>query len=67
MENSDVIDVATFLHNNKIFSHIDLVDGTFYNGLIIELSESMLIINDRVLGETPVRVSSINNIRRGRE
>ena len=59
-------DVALFLFEKKITTHIDTFDNNFYNGLIIELHETFLVLNDRMLGETPVPFSQIKNIDRFR-
>jgi len=67
MEMNEINDVAHFLFENKITCHIDTLDDDFYNGLIIELHETFLVMNDRVLGETPIAFSTIKNIERFRE
>ena len=59
-------DKAKFLFDNKITTHVDTLDNDFYNGLIIELHETFLVLNDRVLGLTPVAFSEIKNIERFR-
>lgn len=67
MNVSEVIETAKFLFSNKIITHLDTTDGGFYNGLIIELSENLIILHDRILGKTPIAVSSVKIIRRFRE
>ena len=62
-----MIDVARFLFNNKTTAHIDTKDNDFYNGLIIELHPTFIVINDRVIGLTPIAFSEILNIERFRE
>jgi hypothetical protein len=59
--------MAKFLLKNKITIHIDTLDGDFYNGLIIELHETFVVINDRVLGLTPISFSEIKSIEKFRE
>lgn len=59
-------DIALFLFKKKITAHVDIKDKQFYNGLIIELHETFLVINDRMIGETPVAFSEINNIEKFR-
>jgi len=59
-------DKSLFLFENKITTHIDTKKDTFYNGLIIEFHETFLVINDRMLGRTPIAFSEINNIERFR-
>ena len=67
MEMNEINDVAKFLFNNKITAHIDTNDLDFYNGLIFELHETFIVVNDRVLGITPIPFSEIKNIEKFRE
>lgn len=67
MEMNEINDVARFLFNNKITAHIDTKDKDFYNGLIIEFHETFLVINDRIIGETPIAFSEIETIEKFRE
>jgi hypothetical protein len=69
MEMNELNDMAKFLFEKKISCHIDTLDNEFYNGLIIEIHNTFILINDRVLGETPITFSNIKNIEkfRGRE
>lgn len=67
MEMNEINDVAIFLFKNKITTHIDTKDNAFFNGLIIELHETFILINDRVLGETPIAFSEIKTIDKFRE
>lgn len=60
-------EIMNFLFSNKITTHIDTKDKGFYNGLIIELHETFLVINDRILGQTPISFSKIDKIERFRE
>jgi len=62
-------DVAKFLFGNKITTHIDTKDKDFYNGLIVELHPTFIVINDRMLGRTPIAFSEIEVIEkfRGKE
>lgn len=60
----EVAELAKFLFENKITTHIDKKDGEYYNGLIIELHETFLVLNDRVLGLTPIAFSEIDKIER---
>ena len=62
MEKNELNEMIEFLFNNKITTHIDSYDGTFYNGLVIEKHETFLVINDRVLGLTPISLSQIKTI-----
>ncbi len=65
-EMNEHTDIAKFLFENRITAHIDTKDKDFYNGLIIELHESFVVINDRMLGKTPIAFSEINKIERFR-
>lgn len=67
MDMNEINDVVKFLFEKKDTAHIDTLDSDFYNGLIIELHSSFLVINDRVLGETPVAFSEIKSIEKFRE
>ena len=60
-------DVAEFLFKNAVTTHIDTRDKGFYNGLIIELHETFLVINDRMMGLTPIAFSEIVKLERYRE
>lgn len=64
---NEINDVAKFLFENKITTHIDTLDSDFYNGLVIELHPSFIVINDRVLGLTPIAFSEIKSIEKFRE
>lgn len=67
MRCDEIIEVAKFLFENKITAHLDTRDSNFRNGLIIELHETFLVINDRMLGETPIPFSEIGEIEKFRE
>lgn len=60
-------DIAEFLFKHKITTHIDTKDNSWYNGLIIEVHPTFIVINDRILGPTPVPFSEIEIIERFRE
>ena len=64
---NEMNDLAKFLFEKKVTTHVDTLDGDFYNGLIIELHETFILINDRMLGETPIPFSQIKIIERFRE
>lgn len=66
-EINEITDKAKFLFENKITTHIDTREDIFYNGLILELHETFIVINDRMLGSSPVSFSEIKNIERFRE
>ncbi len=52
-----------FFFKHKILVHIN-TQTKFYNGIIVEFHEDMIIIKDRVLGDTPVFFSEIKDIER---
>lgn len=64
---NEINDVANFLFENKLTCHIDTKDDDFYNGLVIELHPTFIVINDRVLGLTPISFSEIKTIEKFRE
>lgn len=57
---------AKFFFDKKVTIHVDTNSGRFYNGLIIEIHENFILVNDRMLGETPVYFSEIKNLERFR-
>jgi len=67
MEMNEINDVAQFLFKNNSTTHIDTKDKSFFNGLIIEFHETFIVVNDRVLGLTPIAFSEIETIERFRE
>ena len=67
MKTNEMNDVLNFFFTKSITIHIDTNNGEWYNGLIIELHETFLVINDRVLGETPVPFSEIKVVERFKE
>lgn len=64
---NEINDIAKFLFEKKITTHIDTWDSDFYNGLIIELHPTFLVINDRVRGLSPITFSKIRKIETFRE
>lgn len=66
MKNDEINDVATFLFNKKITSHIDTKDGGFFNGLIIELHKNFIVLRDRFHGNMPISFSEIKVIEKFR-
>ena len=67
MEGNETKDMANFLFSKKITTHVDTKDNSFYNGIIIELHETFIVLNDRIVGETPIAFSEIKKIERYRE
>jgi len=66
MEMNEMNELVQFLFDNKITTHVDTKDGGFFNGLIIELHKTFIVLHDRVLGETPIAFSEIKTIERFR-
>ena len=66
MEMNEINDITNFLFKKKITTHIDTKGGEFYNGLIIEVHETFIVMNDRILGETPITISEIDTIEKFR-
>ena len=57
---------ALFLLERKIIAHIDTKDQNFYNGLIKEVQDIFLTIDDRKLGSISIALSEIKIIGRFR-
>ena len=55
---------TTFYFEKQIAIHIETSNDKFYNGLIINISKEMIILNDRVLGEIPIPFSEIKVLER---
>ena len=66
MEINEIKDKAKFLFDKRITTHVDTKDNSFINGLIIELHETFVVINDRVHGLTPISFSEIDKINKFR-
>jgi len=64
MEMDELMDMLDFFFKKQVTIHIDTFGDSFYNGLIIEMHEKFLVINDRVVGETPVLFSEIKILER---
>ena len=60
----ELMDMLDFFFKKRVTIHIDTFGDSFYNGLIIEMHEKFLVINDRVVGETPVLFSEIKILER---
>jgi len=67
MEMNEMRDIAKFFFDEKITVHVDTFNNSWYNGLIIELHETMIVINDRVEGELPIPFSKIKTLEKFRE
>ena len=67
MEMNELREKAQFFFDKKIFTHIDTKDKSYYNGLIIQLNQTFLVISDRVVGIVPVAFSEIEKINEFRE
>lgn len=66
MENDELNEMIDFLFKNKVPAHIEKFDGFYSNGLIKKVTENLLIIDDRVMGATPILISSIKIIEKFR-
>jgi len=67
MKDNEMIEVLEFYFNRKITIHIDTFSDAFYNGLILEFSKTMIVIDDRILGEVPISISDIKVLERFKE
>ncbi len=64
-EINEMMKRAFYFYKDKIMIHVTGHDGTFYNGIIMEISEpDFFLINDRLNGETPVFFSNVKRIER---
>ena len=62
---NDINDVkikAQFYFEKKSTIHLETKDKQFYNGLITQLSDNHLVINDRMLGEVFVVFSEVYDL-----
>jgi hypothetical protein len=68
IEQNDVIKKQVeYFYNNKFLVHIEKKNGRFYNGLILEHSGDLIILDDRVLGAIPIYFIEIQVMERGKE
>jgi hypothetical protein len=51
---------ANYFYNQKKFIHVELKNGKFYNGEIIDVSSDFFNLHDRIVGEIPIFYSEIN-------
>ena len=66
MTREEMITKLDFYHEKKIAIHIDCLNGKYYNGLIIEIGDKLLVLLDRVVGEMPIPLSEIDNVEKYR-
>ena len=66
MKFNEVVEITKFLFNNKIAAHIDTKDEAYFNGMIIEIHETFLVLADRYWGMTPIGFSDIQTIEKFR-
>jgi len=67
MKCNELLEALEFYFNKKITIHIDTYSDSFYNGLLIEFSDKMIILNDRMLGEVAITISDIKTLERFKE
>jgi len=67
MKINEINDIIQFLFENTIPAHIDTLDNIFYNGLIIEIKETFIVVEDRINGKLPIAISEIKTIEKFRE
>jgi len=60
--NIDMYEVAKYFFDKKISVHIDLTNGKWLNGKIIELQEDRIILDEKMLGIFPIFFIRINSI-----
>lgn len=56
-----------FFKDNKIAVHIVKKDGRFHNGLILEHSGDLIILDDEVLGSMPIYFLEVKYIEKRKE
>lgn len=59
MEINEIRDKARFFFEKKIMTHIDTKDNSYYNGLITEIHETFIVIEDRVWGTIAIAFSEV--------
>lgn len=64
MELNELIEKAKFYFEKQVTIHIDTIDNRFFNGIITQISEKHIVVNDRVLGETIIFFSEIKVFER---
>jgi len=67
MKVNEIKDMIKFLFESKTTIHVDTLDNTFHNGLILECHETFIVIHDRIWGETPIPISEIKTIAKFRD
>ena len=55
-----------FFKKNDFLVHIRLDNGRFFNGKILEVAGDLVIIDDRVLGASPVYFEEIKFVERSK-
>ena len=65
--NEQTKEQISYFKNNKIKVHIEKNNTRFYNGLILEFTGDMLILNDEVLGAIPIMLIEIKFIEKRRD
>ena len=63
---NEMKEMINFFFDRKVTAHVDTEKGGFFNGLITEVHENFIVINDRMLGETPILLSEIEILERFR-
>jgi len=64
MNRDELITKLEFYYKQKISVHIDTNENKYYNGLIIEFSDKLIILLDRIIGEVPITISEIRNLEK---
>lgn len=58
---------AEYFHNKRIPVHIKKKNGYFHNGLIMEFSHDLLILDDIKIGDMPIYLMEIVEIEKQEE
>jgi|TARA_R100000750_G_scaffold62840_1_gene58457 hypothetical protein len=67
MDTENIKDKAKFFFDRKIIIHITTHKDSWYNGLILEISNNHLILNDKVHGESFILFEEIKTIDKYKE
>ena len=62
MIRDELFSACEFYHKRATTVHIKIDSELFYNGIIIQLDEKMMILQERMLGETIIFLKDIKSI-----
>ena len=59
---SIIIEKASHYASKEIEVHLTLIDGTFYNGILIDVNDVRILIQDRKLDEVYVAIREVREV-----